>query len=159
MSKFLWPFATSPSPSKQTNDFSEITRQADAIGVPDNVRERPSQKQELTWRTTYSAAPGVTTNTPVRNTDGVLLSDGSRAYAEAFNVTGPASLQLTLTSSNNGLRCVVDGNGVNITGGSIQFWVMDPTTEKWFLSTASETLQTGYSQVATSDQFVTVGAR
>lgn len=106
----------------------------------------------------YGAAPSSTGNAPVSTEAGVDLADGSRIFAECYNVTGPTRLKVTLLVSQNGARAYLDGDGTNITGGSVRWWVFNPLSRAWHLGGVDEALATGASRVASTDQFITVGA-
>lgn len=112
----------------------------------------------------YSAAYNSTANAPSGDQDGLELADGSRIFAEARSVTassGADALTVTLRASQNGARAYIETptSGATIAGGSVRFWVMEPTRRVWHLGNVDETLPTGVARVATSDQLVTVGAR
>lgn len=112
---------------------------------------------------TYSAAYNSTSNAPSGDLDGLELADGSRIWAEVRSFTasaGAAAPVVTLRASQNGARAYIDaGAGVTVAGGSIRWWVMEPTKRVWHLGGVDETLATGAQRVATTDQLITVGAR
>jgi hypothetical protein len=112
-------------------------------------------------RADYSAAYNSTALTPRAPLDGVALPYG-RCWAEVRSVThsgGSGSVGVSLVSAQNGVRCIVTAPpGQTITGGSVRFWCFDPVIQSWNLGGVEETLATGAQGVATTDQFVTVGA-
>lgn len=113
-------------------------------------------------RADYSAGYNSTSLTPNGPSAGVEASYG-RIWAEARSIThsgGSGSVAVALLSTQNGVRAIVTAPaGQTITGGSVRFWNFDPVTQIWALGGVDETLSTGTQSVATSDQFMTVGAQ
>ena len=103
-----------------------------------------------------------TTGAPSSPNDGVPLAYG-RCWAEARSIThsgGSGSVGVALVATQNGVRAIVTAPaGQTITAGSVRFWTFDPQQQSWALGGVDETLPTGARSVATTDQFVTVGAR
>jgi hypothetical protein len=111
------------------------------------------------WRS-RQATGGSASNPPASPTDGALLPDGSRIYAEAAGVTlsTGSGVNVAVRAWRNGARAYLESDGGNVTGGEVRWWVSNPDTGAWHLGGVSEALVTGVPRVATTDQFVTVGA-
>lgn len=112
-------------------------------------------------RAQYAAATGATNLTPSGPQAGVPTAWG-RVWAEARSVTtsSGSSVDVVVVAGQNGVRAIIMANeGATVTGGSVRFWTFDPATQVWALGGVEETLPTGARAVATTDQFVTVGAR
>ena len=143
-------------------------RRADEIGqrfTEDNLNPRVPQGEPRPVqadRADYNAAYNSTSGAPSQPLDGVSSGYG-RVWAEARGIThsgGSGSVAVVLISSQNGVRAIVTAPpGQTITGGSVRFWTFDPITQTWAVGAVDESLQTGARSVATSDQFVTVGAQ
>lgn len=128
---------------------------------------RPAEPQPArVGSSKYGASYNASTATPSNPLEGVSLPWG-RVWAEAramTNAAGAGYFEVTLLSSQNGVRATVEsfdaaGTASNVTGGSVRFWVWEPLQQVWALGPVEETLATGASRVCTSDQFVTVGSR
>jgi hypothetical protein len=111
------------------------------------------------WRNRQATGSGAS-NPPSSPTDGALLPDGSRIYAEAYGVTlsAGAGVNVAVRAWRNGARAYLESDGGNVTGGEVRWWVSNPETGAWHLGGVSEALVTGAPRVASTDQFVTVGA-
>lgn len=127
---------------------------------PGPASREPQKVQGST--SVYAQATNVTSNAPSGEFDGVATPIG-RVWAEARSVTTSdvaASVEVTLTATQKGVRALVRSRvaGTTIAAGSIRFWVQNHISKQWALGGVDETLPTGAQEVATTDQFVTVGS-
>lgn len=133
--------------------FSETQLQRVASSEP--IKVSPA-------RAKYAAGYNSTTGAPQQPLDGVDSAYG-RVWAEARSVTtsgGSGSMDVVLVATQNGVRAVVVAPlGQTIVGGSVRFWSFDPETQIWAVGTIDEPLTPGTRAAATSDQFMTVGAK
>lgn len=113
-------------------------------------------------RIDYTAPYNSTSQVPSGPAAGVATAYG-RVWAEGRSLTNSAAaggFGIALISAQNGVRAIVTApSGSTITGGSVRFWLWDPVAQVWALGGVEETLATGAQVVATTDQFVTVGAQ
>ncbi len=130
-------------------------------------RETPITGQEpkpvLASNSVYSQQTNVLTNAPTDGSNEGVETPVGRVWAEARSVTtsdAAASVEVTLTATQKGVRATVRSRaaGTTIAGGSVRFWVQNHLTKNWALGNVDEALPTGAREVATTDQFITVGA-
>lgn len=131
-------------------------------GAPSRSLSDREPRQIEPRTSVYSQATNVATSVPSGELDGVQTPVG-RVWAEANGVTTSdlaAGVEVTLTATQRGVRALVRSRvaGSTITAGSVRFWVQNHITRQWALGGVDETLPTGAQEVATSDQFITVGA-
>lgn len=124
--------------------------------------EQLEQPQSWVARAVYTAAYNATNGVPTGQREGVPTNYG-RVWAEGRSLTnsgGGGAFKVTLISSQNGVRATIEApDGTTISGGSVRFWLQDPSTLEWALGGVEETIATGVQRVVTTDQFVTVGGR
>lgn len=156
-----WPFSRMPQGATDAVDQAEVNALGERLRRDQQATRLQLVERQAVWsqRETYAAALNSTNNLPTDGSSQGVETNIGRVYAEARSVTcaTAGALEVTLVSSQRGVRCSVRANG-NITGGTVRYWLQDPRTLRWGLGAVDVSLPTGAQEVWTPDEFVTVGS-